>query len=136
MKIEVGKYYRTGSGNKVGPMRLYNDGYWATAQGIGRWGPEGYCWYGIEGNKIVSEWRDEPARAGPIRDVTRRELVPGTYGRIRVTGTRKSRNEVTMDWYRGDVFMEAIPIVALNAAELREAAHLFNQLAEFLESER
>lgn len=68
----------------------------------------------------------------PIRTGTRREIVPGTYGRIKVTGTYEG-NRVTMEWDRSDVITAAVPIVGLSAEELREASHIFNQLAEALE---
>lgn len=60
--------------------------------------------------------------SGPIRTVTRREIVPGVYG---------------------DVTVERIPFEGLeisyksygNAHKLREAAHIFNQIAEALEEQ-
>lgn len=62
----------------------------------------------------------ELAQPSPIRTVTRREIVPGAYG---------------------DVTVERIPFEGLeisyksygNAHKLREAAHIFNQIAEALE---
>jgi hypothetical protein len=71
-------------------------------------------------------------KPSPIRIVTRREIVPGVYGRIKITGTYQG-NRVTMDWDRNDIITAAVPIVGMSAEELREAAHLFNQLAEALE---
>jgi hypothetical protein len=57
--------------------------------------------------------------ASPIRTVTRREIVPGSYGAVDVDD-EFARAVV---WMYGD-----------NAADkFREAAHLFNQLAEVLE---
>jgi hypothetical protein len=63
----------------------------------------------------------EPINASPIRTVTRREIVPGVYGRVAVdkggtcTMVRISVND------------------SMSKNHLREAAHLFNQLAEVLE---
>jgi len=69
-------------------------------------------------------------RIGPIRTVTRREIVPGVYGRFEVTGTYM-KNRVTLDFAPASVGT-SVPIVGMDADELREAAHLFNQLAEAL----
>lgn len=68
----------------------------------------------------------------PVRTVTRREIVPGTYGRIVVTGTYKE-SRVTLNWEGSSSIHTAVEIVGLDAEELREAAHLFSQLAEVLE---
>ena len=74
----------------------------------------------------------KPVKYGPIRTVTRREIVPGPYGRVEVSGTYKGER-VTLDWSENGSVHTAVPIVGLNAEELREAAHLFFQLAEALE---
>lgn len=54
-----------------------------------------------------------------VRTVTRREIVPGTYGVVSVS--------LPCGLPRVDVGG------ALNAEQLREAAHLFNQIAEVIE---
>lgn len=65
----------------------------------------------------------QEASPSPIR--TRREIVPGDYGMVKV------------GWTDGkDIFIsinEGEKQKPLNAEELREAAHLFNQIAEVLE---
>lgn len=73
------------------------------------------------------------ASASPaIRTVTRREIVPGVYGRV----------EIFQSYADGDVLLKVedasrgiayIDGHYLNASELRETAHLFNQIAEVLE---
>lgn len=60
--------------------------------------------------------------SSPIRTVTRREIVPGTYGPVNVGSQAGDAVWVVIDGSR-------------NAAELREAAHLFNQIAEVLEEQ-
>lgn len=66
-----------------------------------------------------------PATNCPIRTVTRREIVPGRYGGVVV-----ERNTITDN---------PAPFVRFyaqaNANELREAAHIFNQIAEVLEEQ-
>lgn len=62
------------------------------------------------------------AVSGAIRTVTRREIVPGVYGRVSVQGMLRSSVGLTIE--DADAF---------SASELRKAAHLFNQFAEVLE---
>lgn len=59
---------------------------------------------------------------GPVRTVTRREIVPGVYGKVRV-------NECGIGG--GVESIEMRP--TRSPEELREASHIFNQLAEALE---
>ena len=89
MKLEVGKYYRTRDGRKVGPLRktaLHDVPY----EYHGKWYTEyGMCEGVMKGERlpdcdIIAEWSDEPH--SPVRTVTRKEIVPGTYGKVRVTG--------------------------------------------------
>lgn len=93
MKPKVGTYYRTAGGEQVGPMRK---GYWSAA-------PFGakvvgsrcnhLCLYDEDGRAhmgrnydLVAEWGDEPEAqpAGPVRTITRKEIVPGVYGEVTV----------------------------------------------------
>jgi len=127
LKIEAGKYYKTRDGRKVGPTRASGPYFYVgemTYYYDGR-----RCRSHETADDIISEWQDETP--SPIRTVTRREIVPGVYGRIKITGTYQG-NRVTMDWDRNDIITAAVPIVGMSAEELREAAHLFNQLAEAL----
>ena len=65
---------------------------------------------------------------GPIRTVTRREIVPGTYGVVEV-----NNHDTYPNWALVRVCGVRGVHRELNADELREAAHTFNQLAEALE---
>lgn len=119
MKIEEGRYYKTRDGRKVGPMEYEDSGDdqpWTD-------GMRYYCedgkWSNSETEKdLISEWQE-----GPIREVRRREIVPGVYGDVKVN---------IYDGTRLDIFLEKR---FMNAEQLREAAHLFNQLAEVLEEQ-
>ena len=62
------------------------------------------------------------ATTGPIRTVTRREIVPGVYGRVSVHDDYSVGFSTELDGRDA-------------ADELREAAHLFNQIAEVLEEQ-
>lgn len=59
----------------------------------------------------------------PIRTVTRREIVPGTYNGVVIAGVGVSNKRVSV----------GMDTLFRNTDELREAAHLFNQIAEVLE---
>lgn len=63
----------------------------------------------------------ELVASGPIRTVTRREIVPGEYGKVFV------------DAVDGDGIRARLCRSLIDASELREAAHIFNQIAEALE---
>jgi hypothetical protein len=126
VKIEEGKFYKTREGRKVGPMKweetgksyVYpKGGYWRADQ-EGTWWPDGSYYKNREAQKdIISEWPSEDNC--PIREIRRREIVPGVYGIVDV------RDKA------GSIYIHAAP----TADQLREAAHLFNQLAEFLDGE-
>lgn len=66
---------------------------------------------------------------GPIRTVTRREIVPGVYGNLDISSFSRSKVFVGLKTECGNRY------VYMNATELREAAHVLNQLAEVLEDE-
>lgn len=90
MNLEVGKYYRTRYGRKVGPMVKHINGF--TWNG-GLWNRDGTPYYpdmeAKDSPTIIAEWIDAPSDqepASPVRTVTRKEIVPGTYGKVRVTG--------------------------------------------------
>lgn len=93
MKLKIGGFYRTRDGRKVGPMRKphgVNERYqWdATGEhGTGQFYKDtGEADDGHDYD-LIAEWVDEPAAqpAAPVRTVTRKEIVPGAYGRVHVT---------------------------------------------------
>lgn len=128
MKLEEGKYYVTRSGERVrasydknGIMKLSNGRpvFTATGRGNSVGGPD-------TENDIISEWPTE-TKDGPIREVRRREIVEGRYGNISVGHVQDGRVYLNV---RDDFGYEPF-----TPEELREAAHLFNQLAEVLEEQ-
>lgn len=60
--------------------------------------------------------------SGPIRTVTHRQIVPGVYGKVCVN----EKGDGT-----GLDYIQMLP--SIDATELREAAHILNQIAEVLE---
>lgn len=120
MKIEAGKYYKTRDGRKVGPAvfrnSLHNIWAWyvgdeALRRNDGTVGGNGAF---SDSFDLISEWQDEPS---PIRTVTRREIVAGVYGRVVI----------------GENGSILLPQRIYTAEELREAAHILNQIAEVLQ---
>lgn len=127
LKIEAGKYYKTRDGRKVGPMRELdrNKTDWPWTDKLEDMPDQRYTDDGKEigtGSDfdLIAEWQDETT--SPIRTVTRREILPGVYGKVCV-------NE------KGDgTGLDYIEMLGtLDANELREAAHILNQIAEVLE---
>lgn len=131
MKLEAGKFYKTRNGLKFGPAEEvypFGNSGWVVPSSTGH--PATYDSYGnrispccSNEEDLVSEWHD-----GPTRTVTRREIVPGVYGKIFIN---HSDNNIVSINVRND-----FGCVEFNAEELREAAHLFNQLAEVLEENK
>jgi hypothetical protein len=71
MKIEVGKYYRTRDGRKVGPMEKWSNSAPHCWRQVGRsifyneggdiWDDNGGSEYFGEHGHLIAEWTDEPA---------------------------------------------------------------------------
>lgn len=122
-RLEVGKFYKTRDGRKVGPVFMDGDNdpfVWFDQNG-GCWaidGEDGNA-VGNIGSKtsgdIIAEWTEEPA--GPVRTVTRKEIVPGTYGRVRITNG-------------GYVHVNSMK----DAAELRAAIATLTEIADAMEN--
>ena len=90
--------------------------------GTKEWRGDGKYWNGEESGRdwdLIAEWTDEPAAPKPSPFVTRRELVPGMYGRVFVRSDE-------------DGLYARVVGGVITADELDEAAHLFAQLAEYL----
>lgn len=119
-KFKVGDSVRVVADCSRGIARTYLIGQEFTiGQAEGMWGGE-QAWSLVPSNGY--RWKEselELIPASPIRTVSRREIVPGVYGATEV-GDEFVRTTV---WLYGDT----------TADDLREAAHLFNQLAEVLE---
>lgn len=95
MNIEVGKYYRTRGGDKVGPLWLDDTrSGWSRYKWMGAGDIEGrYSDTGQDGDgkgympptDLIAEWT--ACDQSPVREVTtvRKEIVPGVYGRVCVS---------------------------------------------------
>lgn len=131
-----GRYGRTRDGRKVGPMvldlttRYYPDYPWrcapndAPGMGLPFWTEDGYYRKGDTDHPLdlVAKWVDD----GPVRTVTRQEIVPGTYGRLGVG--EAIGGVVAVGW----VGHHNTPYPRLTADELDAAARVLAQLAEAL----
>ena len=84
LKLEVGKYYLTRDGSRVGPMCRYRDGtYFHLGYGReGLWRVDGCDVWDDGKNDLIAEWHTSPT--GPVRTVTCKEIVPGVYGLVTV----------------------------------------------------
>lgn len=93
MKIEAGRTYVARNGEKFGPMVRFPDGDWSGCApyfhvegGVEFWGYDGTNG-GIAGHDreldLIAEWTDGPTLTdGPVRTVTRREVVPGVWSGV------------------------------------------------------
>lgn len=129
MKIEAGKFYKTRDGQKMGPISrtTAEDEFFRWSNGDYTWSDEGaHC--GNDGCDLdlIAEWPDE--QTGPVRTVTRREIVPGTYGRVRVWADMPSS---CVRLGLGDP--SGVNCYDFTADELRSMAMIFSQLAEALD---
>lgn len=123
VKIEAGKFYRTRAGRKVGPMvRMSRDLVWpwTDPKRTATWREDGTQSFtpGKDSDiDLVTEWTE-----GPVRTVTKKEIVPGVYGAVVVVGPiGASRANVCVN---GN----------LSAAQLRAAAATFLELADALDN--
>lgn len=136
MKLEAGKFYKTRNGLKFGPAEEvypFGNSGWMVPSSTGH--PATYDSYGnrvsptcLSEEDLVAEWHD-----GPIRTVTRREIVTGSYSNVNVLTVKSGSVVVQLVNGSGSKTSSS---VTLSAEELREAAHLFNQLAEVLEENK
>lgn len=67
---------------------------------------------------------DEPSNASPVRKVTRTEIVPGTYGQVVVHNFDHCVVAVSLNRYLS------------STNELRNAARIFNEIADALEQNK
>lgn len=136
INIEAGKFYKTRDGRKVGPMvdaggddwPFYSDG----TDGAPCWKRSGEISHKnvCMPLDLISEWPAETP--SPVRSVTRTEIVPGVYGRLRVIDDAPDkRNGVGVTFVmRGTETV--CSSAALTASELRAASLVLGQLADAL----
>lgn len=123
VEIEAGKFYRTRGGEKVGPMEPSHSGIedypWRAPQG-GSWLYHTSGRYGDgthdEQRDIVAEWHE-----GPVRTITRKEVVLGAYGPLQITAATPSS------------VVCSIKSIWLDAEALRTAADLLLEVADALD---
>lgn len=147
MKLEVGKFYKTRDGRKVGPMGIEESQdatsfHWnVQGAGVGRWdesGDDGYAsTFTAVDDDLVALWQDAPT--GPVRTVTRttKEIVPGVYGAVSV-------HQITDSADAGHVWItltskEATPEqtfhALLKADQIRAAIATLTEIAQALEDQ-
>lgn len=138
MKIKEGKFYKTRDGRKVGPLRrLRSSCLWDVTddensnQNTFVWASDGKS-HTASNLDIVSEWYTSCSAAqvdvqreeyGPIR--TRREIVPGMYGCVKVGWTDGETAFVSIN--------EGEAQRPLSSDDISEAIHILSQIREVLE---
>ncbi len=96
MQIEAGKTYRDAEGNKVGPLLIWDEDVqhpWSETKGWDNkniYANDGTNAYGSP--PLVAEWVE-----GPVRTVTRHEVVAGTYGPLEVGAIVNALDCVAVD---------------------------------------
>ena len=114
MIIKEGFIGRRRDGEKIGPITVSDiDGFRYTYKSDGSYLKE-YA----SPLDIITEWTDEPT--GPVRTVTRKEIVPGTYGYVTTSGPNDAGVRITF------------PAARLNATEIRAAAATLTEIADAL----
>lgn len=110
---DVVEYVETGHKSTV--TRIENGRYYGD-------GPLSGCPYVEDGDfRIVS--RANPAETGPVRTVTRREIVPGQYGALAVAAVAEDSVRIEAPGY-------------LNVAALRAAIATLTEIADALEDQQ
>lgn len=136
MKLEEGKYYKTRDGRKVGPCVKYDEKscYYRLNPKPYPYSSDGkYCSFvrldnAVYQQDIIAEWQD-----GPIREVTKKELAPGVYGRFEIEKSKIAEDKIFVAPHLTST--TRLPGVQMTAKELREAAALFIELADYLDDQ-
>lgn len=133
LKPEPGKAYKTRHGERAviygrrGKKDFPLSGRLLLSTSDLYWAEDGhYGELGDHPHDLISEWQDEKP-TGPVRTVTRKEIVPGVYGKVTVGDFGFGCSlSVKIGWDGGGG-------AYLQAQELREAAKVLNELASALE---
>lgn len=87
LKLEVGRCYKNAHGEKIGPIadHQWSDGFpYHGGRGMGFYNAHGIA-QSSQRPDLIAEWTDSPT--GPVRTVTRKEIMPGDYGDVCVSRT-------------------------------------------------
>lgn len=133
MKLEVGKYYKTRDGRKVGPMLLWGDIEYPFSDhpisGTSIWKDDGSSTYHRQECTIISEWPSD----SPVRTVTRKEIVPGVYGKVSIHHLYTDEGFPLVAISDCDSHKVRTVHVAMTPTELRAAAATLIEIADALE---
>lgn len=114
-KFKVGDRFRRTKTDRGSPPRNFvygYEGFVAKVDDICVRDEEG-CGHSFECIELIND--------SPVRTITRREIVSGQYGIVRVEAGRQTGNP--------RIFVSAVPL----PTELREAARIFDEIADALE---
>jgi len=129
MRIEDGGYYQSNKGEKHGPMVWEPRGWFYVENKLGCWLRDGtYQDHHTREHlgDLIAKWTD-----GPVRTVTRREVVAGSYGRVSVRSASPEQGFATIGLTNQNGYCQDHQYVS--AAELKAAAAVLLELAGALE---
>jgi hypothetical protein len=149
LRLEVGKFYRTRDGRKIGPMRDGGAAYSGLFVGPGTviirtdgsptTHPQIYLLDGTvammrageENDILVAEWTESSPVRTTERTITETEIVPGIYGRLEIAPYSVDHD----GWAIGITTSNgrANSVQTMSAEELRAAAVTLNELADALD---
>ena len=131
LKLEVGKFYKTRDGRKVGQMATWDCGATPATRLFDAENMHGQYWSEngdncdgdggqVPGNReldLISEWTEAPT--GPVRTVTRKEIVPGEYNGLDVG--RAVNGTVFLAMPIANHCQESIDALIANLTAIRDA---------------
>lgn len=129
LKVQPGDVVKWTDTSRERTIAGWKDGKcFATDQKLGGW----------ESMRTDCKWtlvsRAKPA--SPVRTVTRKEIVPGVYGRIDIIGGPYKDGHVCLDLVDGDGDRDGSGIAYyLSATELRAAIATLTEIAQALEEQ-
>lgn len=140
MRIEEGRFYKTRDGRKAGPLESHHagdevffGGGVVSDQRAGRaWRPDGAHDFGDHNLDLIAEWIDGPVRT---ETVTRKVIVPGRYGRLKVFRPGDGPHAQVQVAFVGTYSTEPMNGEAMGPVDLRAAAATFIELADALEQQ-
>lgn len=126
MEIVEGRTYKSSTGEKIGPM-VWEGRWFYVEDKLGCWLRDGSYqdhWTRQHLGDLIAEWTD-----GPVRTVTRREVVAGSYGHVRVGRVVNIPDCTNPDIPPTVVVSLAMDDAEYSAGELRAAAAVLLELA-------
>jgi len=123
------------NGGKAGPAKQEVGGFWAMSHM--RYDIFGLCYHAfhryvrLPQYDLIAEWPDEQ----PVRTVTRKEIVPGVYGKLSIHQLRGERGEVYLAFVDNITHKENTIHATVTSHEIRAAIATLQQIADAMENQ-